>query len=112
MTGCGVFCAQTDQIGVKVRQDFRAPFSFLMTSLFGYWVVTAVRWISSETEGMPSQGMLVRKRMVPLGSSKARPDWAEAPRKVPQDLGTLATQPGVQICGWGGCAGFGERSAA
>jgi hypothetical protein len=58
--------------------------------------------ISRETIGVPSQGMLVTKRSVPLLSSNASPDCAEAPRKVPQDLGNVATQPGVQICDLGG----------
>ena len=46
--------------------------------------------------------MLVRKRSVPALSSKASPDCVEAPLNIPQDRGTDATHPGVQICGLGG----------
>jgi hypothetical protein len=45
--------------------------------------------------------MLVRKRNVPALSSNASPDCVEAPLNTPQDLGTDATHPGVQICAVG-----------
>jgi hypothetical protein len=44
--------------------------------------------------------MLVKKRSVPVLSSKAKPDCASPPLNCPQALGIVATQPGVQ--NWGG----------